>query len=72
MRIGDTLSAADVYSATFMAMFRPLPEEVCMMHPASRASFELLDAETAAALDPVLLEHRDMMYARHLELPLSL
>ena len=25
-----------------------------------------------AALDPILLEHRDMMYARHLMLPLSL
>ena len=30
------------------------------------------DPETDAALDPILLEHRDMMYARHLELPLSL
>ena len=25
-----------------------------------------------AALDPILLEHRDMMDARHLQLPLSL
>ncbi|HUQ11687.1 MAG TPA: hypothetical protein VM146_15335 [Steroidobacteraceae bacterium] len=70
--LGDTLSAADVYSATFTGMFKPLPEEQCRMHPAIRAAFELLDADTAAALDPVLIEHRDMMYARHLELPLSL
>jgi hypothetical protein len=42
------------------------------MDPAIRASLEYLDPETAAALDPVLLEHRDMMYSRHLELPLSL
>jgi hypothetical protein len=27
---------------------------------------------TAAALDPVLLAHRDMMYQRHLALPLQL
>lgn len=66
------LSAVDVYSATFMALFKPLPEEHCPMNPATRAAFEWLDAETAAAIDPVLLEHRDMMYARHLELPLSL
>ena len=42
------------------------------MHPGLRAAFEWLDPETARALDPVLLEHRDMMYARHLQLPLSL
>ena len=68
----DTLSAVDVYSATFMALFKPLPEESCRMNPATRAAFEWLDAETAAAIDPILFEHRDMMYARHLELPLSL
>lgn len=70
--LGDTLSAADVYSATCMALFNPLPHAQCAMDPGIRAAFEYLDAETAAALDPVLLEHRDMMYARHLELPLSL
>ncbi len=66
------LSAVDVYSAVFMALFAPLPEAQCRMHPAARAAFEWLDDETRAALDPVLLEHRDMMYARHLETPLSL
>jgi glutathione S-transferase len=70
--LGDTLSAADVYSATSMAMFKPLPERVCRMDPATRAALEWLDPETEAALDPVLLAHRDMMYSRHLELPLSL
>jgi glutathione S-transferase len=70
--LGDTLSAADVYSATFMALLKPLPQEVCSMHPGSRAAFEWLDSGTAAALDPILIEHRDMMYSRHLELPLSL
>jgi hypothetical protein len=68
----DALSAVDVYSATFMAMFKPLPEADCAMTPGIRAAFEWLDAETAAAIDPILFEHRDMMYARHLELPLSL
>jgi glutathione S-transferase len=66
------LSAVDVYSATFVALFAPLPESQCAMHPGSRAAFEWLDEETRAALDPRLLEHRDMMYARHLALPLSL
>jgi glutathione S-transferase len=70
--LGGTLSAADIYSATFMAMFMPLPDIHCAMHPASRAAFSWLDDDTAAAIDPLLLEHRDMMYTHHLELPLIL
>jgi glutathione S-transferase len=70
--LGDALSAVDIYSATFMALFKPLPEEHCEMNAGVRAAFEWLDPPTRAALDPILLEHRDMMYARHLALPLSL
>ncbi len=55
-----------------LAMFRPLPAEGCEMHAATRAAFETTDPATATALDPSLLAHRDMMYARHLALPLSL
>ena len=70
--VGAAVTAADVYAATVMALFRPLPHEQCAMDPGTRAAFETLDAPTAAALDPALIAHRDMMYARHLELPLSL
>ncbi len=38
----------------------------------TRATFGALDAPTKAALDPILFEHRDKMYAQHLALPLSL
>lgn len=70
--IGDSLTAVDIYSAAAMALFRPLPPAQCAMDAATRAAFETLDAATAAALDPRLLAHRDMVYASHLELPLSL
>lgn len=70
--VGDSLTAVDVYGATCMAMFRPLPEPQCRMDAETRAAFETRDESTDAALDAVLLEHRDMMYARHLELPLAL
>lgn len=70
--VGDALTAADVYSATFMALFSPLPQEQCEMMPSIRAAFETRDAQTQAALDPILLGHRDMMYKEYLELPLSL
>jgi glutathione S-transferase len=69
---GSTLTAADIYCAAAMALFRPLPPEVCEMQPPLRDALETQDAQTAAALDPILLEHRDRMYARHLSLPLSL
>jgi glutathione S-transferase len=70
--VGKDLTAVDIYSAAFMALLRPLPESQCHMDPKIRAAFEWLDAETAAALDPILLEHRDRIYAEHLELPLAL
>jgi glutathione S-transferase len=70
--VGNALSAVDVYSATFAAMFDPLPPEQCKMEPSTRAAFGTRDADTEAALDPILFAHRDMMYAQHLELPLSL
>ena len=70
--VGNTLSAVDIYSATFMALLSPLPQVQCAMEAGSRAAMETLDAATAAALDPMLLEHRDMMYRERLELPLSL
>jgi len=70
--LGDMLSAVDVYSATFMGLFRPLPQEVCTMSASVREALEWQNDATRSALDPILLEHRDMMYSRHLSLPLSL
>jgi glutathione S-transferase len=70
--VGQALTAADVYCATFMALFAPLPPEQCAMEAATRTAFETLDTQTAQALDPILLAHRDGVYAQHLELPLSL
>jgi glutathione S-transferase len=70
--LGSSLTAVDIYSATFMALFHPLPQAQCPMSASTRAAFETRDAQIDAALDPILLEHRDLMYAQHLELPLSL
>ncbi len=70
--VGEELTAVDVYGAAFMAMFGPLPARWCTMNPVTRGVFETVDDVTAAALDPILFEHRDRMYAQHLELPLSL
>lgn len=70
--LGEQISALDIFSATFMAYFSPLPQEQCPMLPAIRTAFETLDAQTKSALDPILLQHRDFIYQNHLALPLSL
>lgn len=70
--LGKAPTAVDVYSATCLALFRPLPAAHCPMDEALRVAFSAPEPTIDAALDPILLEHRDMMYARHLELPLSL
>jgi glutathione S-transferase len=70
--VGHSLTATDVYSATFAALFNPLPPEQCRMEAGTRAAFTWRDAHTDTALDPIFFEHRDMMYRERLELPLSL
>jgi glutathione S-transferase len=70
--LGEQLTALDLYGAAVLALFSPLPHDQCAMDPVTRGAFETLDAATQAALDPVLFEHRDMVYREHLELPLAL
>jgi glutathione S-transferase len=70
--VGNALTAADIYGATVVALFAPLPPEQCRMDAATRTAFESRDALVEAALDPILLAHRDMIYEKYLELPLSL
>lgn len=42
------------------------------MADALRPAFEAVDDETRAALDSILLAHRDRIYEQYLELPLTL
>jgi hypothetical protein len=70
--VGNSPTAVDIYSATFLAMFSPLPAGECKMDPVIRAVFESRDLQTGSSLDSILFEHRETMYGNHLELPLSL
>ena len=70
--VGESLTCVDIYNATFMSFFDPLPEDKCAMHPKTRAVFEQVFPETDHAVDPILLAHRDYIYEQYLELPLSL
>jgi len=68
--VGDSLSALDVYWATFAVLIDPLPDEHCRMDPQLRRSYTASDPELRALAAP-LLEHRDRVYREHLGLPLD-
>jgi glutathione S-transferase len=70
--MGAHLSALDIHWAAMAAMVDPLPAALCAMPEMMRASYAAKDPAIAEALDPALLAHRDMIYERHLELPVEL
>ena len=70
--VGRTLSALDVYWATFSPMVEPLPDALCAMPAAMRQSYELRDPTLRAAVCPTLIEHRDFVYRSYLALPVEL
>jgi len=69
--IGDALSALDIYWATFAALFEPLADEQCPLPGPMRSMYTLSDPELRACAAPILLEHRDLIYREHLQLPLD-
>ncbi len=69
--VGSSLSAADVYWATFSSMVALLPPEKLPLPEPIRAAFATDDAEIARALTPALLRHRDWVYERYLKLPVE-
>jgi glutathione S-transferase len=69
--VGERLSAVDIYWATFAAMLEPLPPEQCAMDEMLRASYSLTEEQALAAVDPLLLQHRDRIYRDYLQLPLD-
>jgi glutathione S-transferase len=71
--LGDSLSALDLYWATFCNLISPLPQEQMPMPERMRPMFT---ATEPALLDQIestgLLAHRDRIYQEHLELPVIL
>ncbi len=70
--LGDSLTALDVYWATFAALVAPLPPDKCPMVEGLRKAFEAADPEISSVLDPALVEHRDFIYDEYLVLPMEL
>ncbi len=70
--IADQLSALDIYWATFAALIQPLPHELCPMPQAFRTIYTNTDPVVQAAVTPLLMAHRDVVYREYLELPIDL
>ena len=69
--VGRSLTAADIYWACFSVLVSPFPADVNPMPDWVRALFEVSPPEIRDAKDPILFAHRDMIYAKHLKLPLD-
>jgi glutathione S-transferase len=69
--VGDRLSALDVYWAAFATMLDPLPPEQCPMPDFLRTMYTVRDPVVRAALNPLLLAHRDFVYRDFIGLPLD-
>ena len=69
--IGDSLSALDLYWATFAAIVEPMPGDRCPMPDWLRRAYTIEDTSVTGAMDPGLLEHRDRIYRDYLVLPID-
>ena len=70
--VGDRPSCCDIHWACFSQMVAPLPHEDCPMPDYVRNAYTVNDDEILAALDPILIAHRDMIFRDHIGLPLDM
>ena len=69
--VGDALSAADLYWASFSGMFKPLPQDLNPVPDFLRQTYSSAPAEVMAAFTPALEAHRDRIFERYIRLPLD-
>lgn len=69
--VGNSITALDFYWAAFCNLFDILPPELCPIAPGFRPMFETIDPEVKAALDPILVAHRDRIMKAHFKLPME-
>jgi glutathione S-transferase len=69
--VGEGLSAVDIYWVAIANMIVPLPAAQCPMREASRPAFTASDPAIVAALDPVLVAHRDRIFRAHFRDPME-
>lgn len=70
--VGEGLSALDLYWTAFANLLDPLPKAQCPIPDDRRPMFVPTDPQIKAALDPLLLTHRDKIFAAHFRNPMEL
>ncbi len=70
--IGDSLSAVDIYWATFANLITPLSVEDLPFEGPFRDAYTCVDPDILGAITPALREHQHNVYRQHLELPVPL
>jgi len=70
--VGNSISAVDFYWAAFSNLFDLLPPEKCPMPEQARPMFTSMADDVRAAVDPVLITHRDRIMASHFKLPMEM
>lgn len=70
--VGDRPGACDIHWACFSQLVAPLAPAQCPVMPeALGAMFAAMPDAMRAALDPILIEHRERVWERHIGLPLD-
>lgn len=68
--IGDSLTAADIYWTAFSIYFSPFQEHKCPIPDFYRAFCNQHGELVRDALDPILIDHREMILDRYFKLPI--
>jgi len=70
--VGDAVTAVDFYWAAFSNLAVIQPPEECPLDPSIRPMFENTPPAVVAAVDPILLAHRDRIMRAHFKIPMEL
>ena len=69
--VGGRPGACDIHWACFSNLVCRLSEDQIDMDPQMRAMFSTMSDEVREALDPILVEHRDRIWADYIGLPVD-
>lgn len=69
--VGDRLSLCDVHWACFSQLVGALPPEVFTMPDQMRTIYSTVSDRLGAAIDPILMEHRERIFREHIGLPME-
>ena len=70
--VGDSLTAADIYAATFLIFVAPWSPAECPMPEFLRGSFQWLGDMLSSEVTERLLSHREEIYKTYLSFPIEL